>query len=286
MNNLGRMSILRKAAFIALILLLQITLCVSCVPAKKNPPENIEPSPVYKTENITLNGSTWIYLHSDKEQKAFFKNLPVIFTVQFPDGRESKIWTEFNEESVLFIPNMPDECDSRRKPKCKISYGIDWERFEKRSKIAEAKAAEQKERVASGEKHPEIIAPYPVQWTYSDKQAKVCVDFGFPNEGEMRIRLDYKNDFCVWEGKYAVAEDAILLFVTEFSESDGGGFEDGGGVMGYNDLSDYLELPYSADGDTLRIDSPLSEQLPFTDNLVNGYKFPNSLILTKEMLIK
>lgn len=67
MNNLGRMSILRKAAFIALILLLQITLCVSCVPAKKNPPENIEPSPVYKTENITLNGSTWIYLHSDME---------------------------------------------------------------------------------------------------------------------------------------------------------------------------------------------------------------------------
>ncbi len=64
----------------------------------------------------------------------------------------------------------------------------------------------------------------------------------------------------MWEGKYAVAEDAILLFVTEFSESDGGGFEDGGGVMGYNDLSDYLELPYSADGDTLRIDSPLSKK--------------------------
>ena len=81
------------------------------------------------------------------------------------------------------------------------------------------------------------------------------MDFGFPNEDEMRIRLDYKNDFCVWEGKYAVAEDAILLFVTEFSESDGGGFEDGGGVMGYNDLSDYLELPEQIETD-LWVDLP------------------------------
>ncbi|MBR4373255.1 MAG: hypothetical protein IKP49_02685, partial [Treponema sp.] len=69
----------------------------SCASKVKNPPENAAPSPVFKSEGITFDGSEWFHAHfADKKgiTQAFMKNMPIIITVKFGDGREGRIWTE------------------------------------------------------------------------------------------------------------------------------------------------------------------------------------------------
>ena len=65
---------------------------------------------------------------------AFMKNMPVVITVKFDDGREGRIWTECDENSEVFIPNLSDEFKD-----CKFSIEIDNERWEELCKIKKPK---------------------------------------------------------------------------------------------------------------------------------------------------
>ena len=164
----------------------------SCASKVKNPPENVPPSPVFKSEGITFEGSEWYHARfADKEgiTQAFMKNMPVVITVKFDDGREGRIWTECDENSEVFIPNLSDEFKD-----CKFSIEIDYERWEELCKIQKVKAEEQKSRVALGEKRGEILSPSPVRWTFSDEKVEITVEFGcgYPEADEMKIKLDYK----------------------------------------------------------------------------------------------
>ena len=62
----------------------------SCASKVKNPTENVPPSPVFKSEGISFDGSEWYHVHfADKKgiTQAFMKNKPIIITVKFGDGR-------------------------------------------------------------------------------------------------------------------------------------------------------------------------------------------------------
>ena len=251
----------------------------SCASKVKNPPENAAPSPVFKSEGITFDGSEWFYARfADKKgiTQAFMKNMPIIITVEFGDGREGRIWTECDENSEVFIPNLSDEFKD-----CKFSFEIDSERWHELCEIQKAKAEEEKSRVALGEKRGEILSPSPVRWTFSDEKVEITVEFGcgYPEADEMEISLYYKKSkykFYAWQGKYAATDSRIELFVTDYTE----GYKDG--VGGYGSLTDYCELSYSLDGDTLTIHTPLSDILYSADELEKGYRFPVPLVLTKE----
>ena len=83
-----------KARRFFLILAVAIAL-VSCASSPKSPPENVSPSPVFKSEEITFDGSEWYHVHFvDKKGKSegFMKNKPVVINVKFGDGREGRIW--------------------------------------------------------------------------------------------------------------------------------------------------------------------------------------------------
>ena len=248
----------------------------SCASKVKNPPENVPPSTVFKSEGISFDGSEWYHVHFVHKGKsqAFMKNMPVIITVHFPDGREGRIWTKCDENSEIFIPNLSDEFKD-----CKFSLEIDSERWHELCEIQKAKDEEQKSRVALGEKRAEILSPSPVRWTFSDEKVEITVKFGYPEADEMKIKLDYKKSkykFYAWRGKYAATDSHIELFVTDYTE----GYKDG--VGGYGSLTDYCELSYSLDGDTLTIHTPLSDILYSADELEKGYRFPVPLALTKE----
>ena len=267
----------KKIVCIALVLLFQTVLFTSCASNPPAPPKNVPPSPVFKSEGITFDGSEWYHVHfADKEgiTQAFMKNKPIIITVKFGDGREGRIWTECDENSEVFIPNLSDEFKD-----CKISFEIDSERWHELCEIQKAKDEEQKSRVALGEKRGEILSPSPVRWTFSDEKVEITVKFGYPEADEMKIKLDYKKikyKFYKWQGKYAATDSHIELFVTDYTE----GYKDG--VGGYGSLTDYCELSYSLDGDTLTIHMPLSDVLYSADKLEKGYRFPVPLVLTKE----
>ncbi len=263
---------------LAAVALLQIAL-VSCSSSPKSPPENVAPSSVFKSEGITFDGSEWFHVHfADKKgiTQAFMKNMPVIITVHFPDGRQGRIWTACDENSEVFIPNLSDEFKD-----CKISMEIDSERWHELCEIQKAKDEEQKSRVALGEKRAEILSPSPVRWTFSDEKVEITMEFGlgYPEADEMEISLYYKKSkykFYAWRGKYAATDSHIELFVTDYAEGD----KDG--VGGYGSLTDYCELFYSLDGDTLTIHTPLSDILYSADELEKGFRFPVPLVLTKE----
>ena len=269
----------KKIVCIALVLLFQTVLFTSCANNPPAPPENVPPSPVFKSEGITFDGSEWFHTRfADKKgiTQAFMKNMPVVITVKFGDGREGRIWTKCDENSEVFIPNLSDEFKD-----CKISLEIDNERWHELCEIQKAKDEEQKSRVALGEKRAEILSPSPVRWTFSDEKVEITVEFGlgYPEADEMEIKLDYKKikyKFYAWQGKYAATDSHIELFVTDYTE----GYKDG--VGGYGSLTDYCELSYSLDGDTLTIHTPLSDVLYSADELEKGYRFPVPLVLTKE----
>ena len=271
---------MKKIFLILAALLTLIIALASCASKVKNPPENVAPSPVFKTENIFFDGSEWYHVHfADKKgiTQAFMKNMPIIITVKFGDGREGRIWTECDENSEVFIPNLSDEFKD-----CKISFEIDSERWHELCEIQKAKDEEQKSRVALGEKRGEILSPSPVRWIFSDEKVEITVEFGcgYPEADEMKIKLDYKKikyKFYAWRGKYAATDSHIEFFVTDYTE----GYKDG--VGGYGSLTDYCELSYSSDGDTLTIHTPLSDVLYSADKLEKGYRFPVPLALTKEM---
>ena len=268
----------KQSIFVVLIIILQIALC-ACATTKKNPPENVEPSTVFKSEGITFDGSEWYhvhFVHKKGKSQAFMKNMPVIITVHFSDGRQGRIWTKCDENSEIFIPNLSDEFKD-----CKFSLEIDNERWHELCEIQKAKDEEQKSRVALGEKRAEILSPSPVRWTFSDEKVEITVEFGcgYPEADEMEIKLDYKKikyKFYAWQGKYSATDTLIELFVTDYAE----GYKDG--VGGYGSLTDYCELSYSLDGDTLTIHTPLSDILYSADELEKGYRFPVPLVLTKE----
>ena len=268
---------MKKIFLILAAVALITTLCASCASSPKTPPENVPPSPVFKSEGITFDGSEWFHVHfADKKgiTQAFMKNMPIIITVKFGDGREGRIWTECDENSEVFIPNLSDEFKD-----CKLSIEIDSERWHELCEIQKAKDEEQKSRVALGEKRAEILSPSPVQWTFSDEKVEITVKFGYPEADEMKIKLDYKKSkykFYAWQGKYSATDSHIELFVTNYTE----GYKDG--VGGYGSLTDYCELSYFLDGDTLTIHTPLSDILYSADELEKGYRFPVPLVLTKE----
>ena len=265
-----------KKIFLILAAAVVLSSCASNPPV---PPENVEPSPVFKSEGITFDGSEWYHVHFvDKKGKsqAFMKNMPVIITEKFGDGWQGRIWTECDENSEIFIPNLSDEFKD-----CKISLEIDNERWHELCEIQKAKDEEQKSRVALGEKRGEILSPSPVRWIFSDEKVEITVEFGlgYPEADEMEISLYYKKikyKFYKWQGKYAATDSHIELFVTDYTE----GYKDG--VGGYGSLTDYCELSYSLDGDTLTIHTPLSDILYSADELEKGYRFPVPLALTKE----
>lgn len=268
---------MKKIFLILAAVALITTLCASCASNPKNPPANVPPSPVFKSEGITFDGSEWFHVHfADKKgiTQAFMKNMPIIITVKFDDGREGRIWTECDENSEVFIPNLSDEFKN-----CMVSIEIDNERWHELCEIQKAKDEEQKSRVALGEKRTEILSPSPVRWIFSDEKVEITVKFGYPETDEMKIKLDYKKikyKFYAWQGKYAVTDSHIELFVTDYAE----GYKDG--VGGYGSLTDYCELSYSLDGDTLTIHTPLSDVLYCADELEKGFRFPVPLVLTKE----
>lgn len=270
---------MKKIFLILAAVALITTLCASCASNPKSPPENVPPSPVFKSEGITFDGSEWYHVHfADKKgiTQAFMKNMPIIITVKFGDGREGRIWTECDENSEVFIPNLSDEFKD-----CKLSFEIDSERWHELCEIQKAKDEEQKSRVALGEKREEILSPSPVRWIFSDEKVEITVEFGcgYPEADEMEIELDYKKSkykFYAWQGKYSATDSHIELFVTNYTE----GYKDG--VGGYGSLTDYCELSYFLDGDTLTIHTPLSDVLYCADELEKGFRFPVPLVLTKE----
>ena len=112
-----------KIKIIAVVVAVLLTACTTTPPP---PPENVEPSQVFRTENIALDGDVWLHYHvADRKADGTFilANVRAIVTVHFKDGREARIWTKFDENATVFIPKLPTECRGR---KCRFSVEIDW----------------------------------------------------------------------------------------------------------------------------------------------------------------
>lgn len=53
----------------------------SCASKVKNPPENVPPSPVFKSEGITFDGSEWYHARfADKLEKGYRFPVPLVLT--------------------------------------------------------------------------------------------------------------------------------------------------------------------------------------------------------------
>uniref|UniRef100_UPI00298E8D53 hypothetical protein n=1 Tax=Treponema sp. TaxID=166 RepID=UPI00298E8D53 len=256
-------------------LILFCSLFVNCKSVPTAPPvDKHKESEILKTENIEFDGDEWFLCKFD----SYFKNHTFVFSFTKQDGTTAKIWSRVNDDCEIFILNFP-------KPKGKIQINIDDICKKFNDELYEKQKLENerlKRLVIESWKHGKKIAQYPCCWTFTDtkKKSKVTIYFGFPDKDEAEIRLDGKKDFCVWRGKYALTEDAFLLYVTQFSESVDGGISHGGGVMGYNDLDDFISLSYSLSDDTLTINGSLNDVLPF--DAIEKYKFPVPLVLQKE----
>lgn len=74
------------------------------------PPEGLTACPIERVEGIDmdeLNGESWIYTRAVDDLMVMFRNLPVILTMRLKDGRTIRIFSQFDENSVLFLPNLP-----------------------------------------------------------------------------------------------------------------------------------------------------------------------------------
>lgn len=74
------------------------------------PPEGLTACPIERVEGIDmdeLNGESWIYTRAVDDLMVMFRNLPVILTMRLKDGRTIRIFSQFDESSVLFLPNLP-----------------------------------------------------------------------------------------------------------------------------------------------------------------------------------
>ncbi len=237
------------------------------------PTDKCEPTPILKTENITLNGESWVYRKITDKQVPIVKNRSVVLKIKNKDNTIGKIWTRFNNKGEILILNLPDN-----KGIIEISMDSSTEEFDK--EIIERQKSEieiKKKQILEGKTHPEKIAQFPYIWTFFDKKknSKITVIFGYDDKNDVCIELAFNKNFFEWSGKYSINDTAILLYITEFRE----GNEEG--VMGYQDLNHFVELKYLLNDDILIIEDSLSDALPF--NIINNgkYKFPVPLELKK-----
>ena len=91
--------------FIAVAVALLFCACASSLPP---PPEGLTACPIERVEGIDmdeLNGESLIYTRAVDDLMVMFRNLPVILTMRLKDGRTIRIFSQFDENSVLFLPN-------------------------------------------------------------------------------------------------------------------------------------------------------------------------------------
>ena len=93
-----------KAKTKIIAILAAVLTLASCATTPPPPPKNVEPSPIFRAENIALDGDAGLhYQVADKKADGTFilANVRAIVTVRFKDGREARIWTKFDENATI-----------------------------------------------------------------------------------------------------------------------------------------------------------------------------------------